>query len=213
MGSGFASAQSWTQSYQGNFPWTAVATSSDGTIIWAALTNGPIWLSTNSGTGWNTVRWNNPSYTTGLACSQDATIIAAATGFFAPGLIYISTDFGTNWPASSAPVESWTCIACSANGSNMVAAATNGVVELSTNTGTNWSPCNVPVEYWISAAMSADGSQIAIVATNGPICVSTNGGAAWFTNSSSGDAAVMPLAPAKLRRLDRPAHSTPTGRL
>ena len=187
IGADSASAQGWTQSYGGYLPWTAVCSSSDGSIVWASSTNGPIFYSTNSGSTWQWMDWNNPSYTTGMACSQDATIVAAVTGNLAPGLIYVTTDFGTNWPAVAVPAEDWTCVACSANGGDMVAAATNGVVYLSTDTGTNWAPCAVPDEYWISIAMSGDGSQIAVVATNGPVCVSTNGGDTWTTNNPSGD--------------------------
>jgi photosystem II stability/assembly factor-like uncharacterized protein len=187
-----ASAQSWTPSNISFLPWTGLCASANGKNIWAALTNGPIFFSTNWGNSWDVVHWTNYFYTTGLTCSHNASVLAAVTGHFGPGPIYFSTDSGQNWPQSDAPMEYWTCVASSADGDEMVAGSSNGVVYISTDSGTNWSPSPAPVEDWISVAISADGRQLAAVATNGPICVSRNGGLSWTTNNP-GNPNISPL--------------------
>ena len=178
-----ALAQSWSQSTNNIYPWTAVTSSANGKQVWAALTNGPIFHSTNSGACWKPVNWGNFYYTTGLASSPNGDVLAAVTGYRTPGKIYVSTDSGATWPATTAPLLYWTSIACSADGKKLVASATNGAVYISTNTGQTWATSSVPAKKWVSISMSADGSQLAVVSTNGLLCVSTDGGDSWTTNN------------------------------
>jgi photosystem II stability/assembly factor-like uncharacterized protein len=189
-----AFAQNWTQSTYSFLTWTAVASSADGKRIWGALTNGPIFFSTNSGATWGVVNWTNWYYTTGLASSPNGNVLAAVTGFRTAGKIYVSTDSGANWPETTAPLEYWTSIACSADGRKLVAAATNGSVYISTDTGQTWAPSSPPVNHWISITSSADGNQLAVVSPNGILCVSTNGGNSWATNNPNSSNLTLPLA-------------------
>ena len=178
-----ALAQSWSQSTSSFLPWTAVTSSANGSQIWAALTNGPVFHSTNSGASWKTVNWGNAYYTTGLASSPNGDVLAAVTGYRTPGKIYVSTNSGATWPATTAPLLYWTSIACSADGNKLAATATNGAVCISTDTGKTWTTRSVPAKNWVSISMSADGSQLAVVSTNGLLCVSTDGGDSWTTNN------------------------------
>lgn len=77
----------------------------------------------------------------------------------------------------------WSSMACSANGSKLVVAATNGPIWLSTNAGANWFNADISPQVWTGVAESADGSSIVAVAQNGPIYISTNSGSAWTSNT------------------------------
>lgn len=187
-----ALAQNWSASTSSFMPWTAVASSANGRQVWAALTNGPVFHSTNSGASWGTVHWENPYYTTGLASSPNGNVLAACTGFLSPGRIYVSTDSGVTWPQSSAPLKYWTSITCSAAGHKLMATATNGDVYISEDTGETWLPSGSPAQIWVSSAMSADGSQLALVSTNGILCISSDGGNTWTTNNPGNSS--QPLA-------------------
>jgi hypothetical protein len=184
----FSSAQTWTQS-GGSFvfqPWTCVCSSADGTIMAATITNGVIFLSTDSGVDWNVSHSSIfiLGYKTAIACSADGTNLIFVAGHGAKGPIYTSPDFGTTWISNNVPMEYWSSVASSASGSNLVAVATNGVIYFSTNMSDVWTLAITPNESWISVSSSADGSLLAAVATNGPVCVSTNAGNTWFTNST-----------------------------
>jgi hypothetical protein len=194
-----ALAQGWTQSYVDFDPWTAVASSANGATIVGVITNGPIYYSTNSGFSWQEIAGYPNAYfryyLTGVASSEDGTVLAVTAGHSQAGPIIISTNSGGAW-FTNAPNEFWTCIASSASGSQLVAAATNGVICISTNAGGTWALSLAPVEDWVAISSSGDGSQLAVVATNsGPVCVSTNGGNTWMTNNTGSQNSVFSKSP------------------
>ena len=87
------------------------------------------------------------------------------------------------WTPTLAPSESWTAVASSADGSNLVAVANNepGAIFISPDSGVTWTNANAPVQAWTAVATSADGTQIVAAGNNypGAIFVSTNSGAIW----------------------------------
>jgi hypothetical protein len=89
--------------------------------------------------------------------------VAVANG--ANGVIYISTNSGSGWTATSAPRTYWFCVASSADGTNLVAAiAANGGIYVSTNAGNTWTrQTNAPNSYWWSVASSSDGTKLVAV--------------------------------------------------
>jgi hypothetical protein len=93
------------------------------------------------------------------------------------------------WTKTGSPTNSWTCIASSANGSNLIAGTSGGPLYLSTNSGTTWAITIVTNEYWTSVASSADGTHLFAAASydssSGPagLYISTNSGATWMTNN------------------------------
>jgi len=108
------------------------------------------------------------------------------------GLTVALTASAQKWTKTSAPTNYWTCIACSANGSNVIAGASGGhrgPLYLSTNSGTTWKITIATNEYWTSVASSADGTHLFASASydssNGPagLYLSTNSGAKWTTNN------------------------------
>ncbi|HXA45534.1 MAG TPA: YCF48-related protein, partial [Candidatus Angelobacter sp.] len=94
--------------------------------------------------------------------------------------------FSQTWSQTGAPTnEEWQAMACSADGSKLL--AVNQInVYTSTNSGTTWTPANPPpsLDLWHAATTSADGS-VMIAGTYGGLYISTNSGVDWQLNSNA----------------------------
>lgn len=91
------------------------------------------------------------------------------------------------WTQTSAPTNSWSCVASSADGTKLVAVGSRSIFT-STNSGATWISNNVPSKIWNHVASSADGSKLAATSTalgqpTGALYISTNSGATWISNS------------------------------
>jgi photosystem II stability/assembly factor-like uncharacterized protein len=182
---------------------SGVASSADGTRLFAVTSTGRIYTSTNAGAAWNTnivaaAPWS------AVTCSTNGTKAFAATS---QSSIYASPYSG-NWKLSSAPGTNWTSVASSADGTHLVAAATDrgpigtdpatavypgGPIYTSTNSGASWSRTSA-VSNWVSVTSSADGSRLAAASyqynSNAPAAshssffTSTNAGGTWTQSSA-----------------------------
>jgi hypothetical protein len=168
-------SQTWTQTIAPtNYVWSGVASSADGThlvaVVGGQTTTGPIYTSTNSGLTW--ISNNAPQLGWVAVCSSaDGTKLAASVN---GGRIW--TNSGTTWNQAPTANDFYrsSSIACSANGSDLV--ALDGTIYISTNAGKMWSVGTG--SGFQGCAMSADGKiMLAIPA------VSTNSGATWFSPS------------------------------
>src|ERR1041385_3878238 len=83
------------------------------------------------------------------------------------------------WTKTTASSNYWSSIACSADGSKLVA-ATSGAgahsMYTSTNAGLTWTSNNFVGLSWNGVASSADGKKLAAVSANGAAYTSTNSG-------------------------------------
>jgi len=152
-------------------------------------TNGPIYVSTNSGTTW-TMSGAPTNYWSCVASSADGTKLAAGTlgatyqdYYWYRGLIYVSTNSGTTWTRTSAPTNAWACIASSADGTKLAAVASGASIYTSADSGATWRSNNVPDGDWIAVASSADGSKLVAEVLDGPIYTSTDSGVTWVSNN------------------------------
>jgi hypothetical protein len=181
----------WTKTIAPDMDWYSVTCSEDGSKIAAVGGSVSVHISTNSGNSWTEVALPKQART--IASSSDGTIVAAAS--LAGGPIYFSTNSGFNWIPSSSPSNWWQSVACSADGTKWIAAASvagnPGSIFTSSDSGMTWTSNNVPALYWFSVAFSADGSRLAAVAAQsaafpggGPIFTSTNMGISWISNSA-----------------------------
>ena len=131
---------------------------------------------------------------TSIASSADGTKVVAAEG--SPGQIYVSSDAGANWTATTVPSDYWTCVASSADGTKLVAVSCapnyyGGQIRTSTNSGEDWISNSPPSGFnlGISVASSADGRKLAMVSFNSDsgtftaMCISTNSGFSWTVPS------------------------------
>jgi len=114
--------------------------------------------------------------------NQSARIALIALG---GQLTLASLAFGQPWTPTSAPVQFWSSVASSADGTKLVAVAGDGNVHtgpiyLSTNSGASWTPASAPITYWTAVASSADGTKlVAGVYYPCKIYTSTNSGTDW----------------------------------
>jgi photosystem II stability/assembly factor-like uncharacterized protein len=98
-----------------------------------------------------------------LASSADGSqLVAGVYG----GLIYISTDHGSNWAPANVPSLHWGGVASSADGTRLAAAAFEGAIYFSTDSGQNWSQATAPNAQWQAIASSADGIKLVSVIYN-----------------------------------------------
>jgi hypothetical protein len=127
-----------------------------------------------------------------VASSADGSALVAVANsnpqLFTPGgPIFISTNSGAYWAlATGAPTNGlWETVACSADGSKMIAAGGGGgshvfPIYTSSDMGVTWVSNNAPVFNWQSVASSADGTRLVAAAElNQVIYTSTNSGAVW----------------------------------
>jgi hypothetical protein len=90
----------------------------------------------------------------------------------------------SNWVATSAPSTNWTCVACSADGSMLVAGVQHGWLYTSTNSGATWEPRTAAGTDWGAVASSADGTRMAAVRGDGWVFISADAGVSWTKTSA-----------------------------
>ncbi len=142
----------WTQSSAPSINWTSIASSADGTHLAAAESyeyDGSIYTSTNSGATWTLSSAPYEDWVS-IASSADGTRLAAAKdynniyytyGAYGPGGICTSTDGGATWtPIPSPPIEAWSSVASSADGTHLAAVVNGGGIYTSTGTASGLTP-------------------------------------------------------------------------
>ncbi len=114
-------AQNWTTTTAPVANWVSVASSADGKRLAALVQGGEaVYTSTNAGADWTlSSPANGGVQGDSIACSADGGIlfIAGSTQ------VYHSTNSGATWIPTASPSESWTSIACSADGTLLAGAS------------------------------------------------------------------------------------------
>ncbi len=135
---------------------------------------------TKSGAG--AVNW------TSIASSSDGTKMVAS-GY--NNQVYLSTDSGLIWSASSAAsgaAVDWTGVASSSDGTKLVAVGANNGIYVSTNSGSSWFVISGSGVNWSGVASSSSGNNLVAAVDNGHLYFSPDAGVNWFyaTNASGG---------------------------
>jgi hypothetical protein len=167
-----------------NNEWQAVACSSDGTrMVATTFSQGGIFISTDSGNTWSN-RYS-VGYCESIASSANGLKLAAVGTN-----IFISTNGGTNWNVSGAPALDWYQIACSADGTTLLAdqyySTTDTLLYVSRDSGLTWNPVGQS-NAWDAVAMSTDGNKMLASVVNGPIYVSVDSGNTWQPTDTGND--------------------------
>jgi uncharacterized delta-60 repeat protein len=184
----------------GNVGWTSVSSSADGRTLIAAATGNSaqpygIYLSTNSGAVWTrlTVARTADAPPSAVASSADGSWLLAAESL-PEGRMYASSDAGKSWSVlTNAPAQSWTGIACSTDGTKLLASAYSGGVGggifISKDSGKSWVSAGLPNFNYPRVSMAADGSTMVVAADSveprggppafSPIYTSSDFGISW----------------------------------
>jgi hypothetical protein len=103
-------------------------------------------------------------------------------------LVPANPALGLTWWGTSAPYANWMSIACSADGTKIVAGIYQGGIYRSENSGATWVQTGAPISNWSSIASSADGARLVAAGSwqcgPGPLYVSTNSGGSWIETSA-----------------------------
>ena len=164
----------------------SIGISADGRIICAVPSGGHPYISTNSGKTWfvaTNSQWGSLSLS-GVAVSANGAKIftALASATIPKTSILLSQDQCATWAFTGFPdVNSSTqyCVACSADGTKVIAALNSGPLLYSTNGGVNCYTSSVPAKAWMSLASSTDGSRMVAAANPGSVYFSEDFGATW----------------------------------
>jgi hypothetical protein len=101
---------------------------------------------------------------------------------------YTSTNSGATWVSNSLNSVMWNAVACSADGTKLVAAALASgrhYLLTSTNSGATWMTNSPPVGRTVAVASSADGTKL-IAVEEGVVWSSTNSGLSWASTNLAG---------------------------
>jgi hypothetical protein len=180
----------------------SLSSSADGNNLLAVS---PAWVYTSrdAGATWTSNSMPSTAYNWlhGASSDNGSSLVVVANGFGTAGPVFISTNAGASWAqCGSAPLAYWSGIACSADGSKLVATDNHlpgaygiyypSYIHASTNSGASWFVTGAPQLYWSAVASSADGGKWFAAAGGGSyaypmgIYTSTNFGASWTTNNT-----------------------------
>ena len=161
------SGATWVSNNSPILAWRSVASSTDGSKLVAIDQFADIYTSTNSGTLW-TESTNLAATEVGQPCQV---VASSADGAKLVAVvwnngIYTSTNAGASWTQTIAPSLDWSGVACSADGTTLVAVS-GGSVYVSADSGESWVSNDIPDNNWSYAAVSADGGQLIAVGGTG----------------------------------------------
>jgi len=171
--------------------WRGIASDSTGRLVTAVVYGGSIYRSSDYGDSWAVQNSSaNPRNWTSI--SSDSTgryLFAGESGWMDPsgeylsrGSLYVSSDFGYSWSFKLAGDFWYNSIACSWNGSRVVAADGEGGIYLSSDRGNTWvlsSARDRYGNYWVSVTMSDSGQYLAAGTWASGIYVSFDYGINW----------------------------------
>lgn len=156
-------------------------------ILFAGISGGGVFLSTNDGTSWTEASKGLTSMSVSalaiLPASDEAGSAMLFAGTFGGG-VFLSTDNGTCWNAANAGLTNTSVLSLTksptndGSGTNLFAGTSSGGVYLSTDNGASWSSArtdvtNTPV--WSLAARDAN----LFAGTGCGVFLSTDNGLSW----------------------------------
>lgn len=182
--------------------WTAVTTSADGTVAFAAATTGGLYTTTNAGYSSTAVAGFPGSgfSVADVKCDADCSVVVAVGGTSGQ-TIYASSNAGVSWVAvTPAGATAFTSVAVNADGSVIYAAGStsSGLIFKSTNGGASFSSVNALVSGWLSIDTDNTGTKLiasagaAVAGTAGKVYTSADSGTT-LTESYAFGATALPI--------------------
>ena len=173
------------QSSAGARNWHALATSADGSKLFAGVdSGGSLYRSSDFGVTWNAIADTSGRNWFSIASNLDGTKVAAVDR---GGDIWTSIDSGSTWTQRvvGGAVRNWESIASSSDGSKLVAVASNGssngFIYTSSDGGATWSTNLAPSgnNKFTGVTSSNDGTYLAATTWSTGIFTSANSGQTW----------------------------------
>jgi len=170
------SGDTWvTRTSAGTRNWTAIASASNGLVLYAAAAGGSIYRTINGGINWSP-KFTTPLAWTHLACNYNGTLVyAVANG----AQIYVSVDTGNTW-SPEATSANWTSVCCSSSGTIAYACRQGEYIYVSNDSGSTWAARTAAgSRNWSSVACNDAGNVIIASVSSGYIYLSTDSGITW----------------------------------
>jgi hypothetical protein len=103
------------------------------------------------------------------------------------GTVYVSSNNGSSFTATTAPVKTYTCVACSSDGRYITAGSTSSELYYSSDYGATWTATTIgTLVRWRSLAMSSSGQyQYGVDNFNRYLYYSSNFGVTWTRQSNT----------------------------
>jgi len=168
--------------------WSDVASNSDGTKLVAAMWNGKIHTSVDSGATWSP-KGSSTNFWSQISLSNDgAKLIALASYGGQQSYVYVSEDDGVNMTSrTSSGNRYWNSLAASSDGNKVFITESYGSVFLSSNFGSTWERTTVSNDRsWQSVTSSSNGNNLAAVVSGGSLYTSTDSGQNWTPRTTAG---------------------------
>lgn len=176
----------------GDHNWHALASSSDGSRLYAASEScglsacdggvvdaGGIWVSSDYGVTWTAIASTDGRKWFSIATNSNGTkVVAADRG----GDLWTSVDSGATWTARRAggAVHNWDAVASSSDGDNLVAVAGEGFIFTSADSGATWTNRTPSgVTGFTGVTSNNDGSRLAVTTWSSGLYTSSNYGETW----------------------------------
>lgn len=164
-----------SQPFQGN----GFALSGDGHVMALGGFFTDIQVSVDGGATWTDQASSGSRIWDLLSMSSDGThMLGTGNG----GGVWLSTDTGSTWQATTLGSANWSGFAFSSDGARMAAVPYGGDIWESTDGGQTWVDATAAGNRtWSSIAMSADGMKQIAAEQGGALWLSTDGGVTWTT--------------------------------
>jgi hypothetical protein len=162
--------------------WVSVASSANGQTMLAAVSGGPLFISSTSGGSWTqtpTVPALLTNWSSVAVSADGMKLFASVSG----GQIFKRVIPSQTW-VPHGPVRNWRAICSSSDGSRLAAAENGGQIYTSSDGGTNWAATG-PVESWTSIACSANGTNLAATVSGGQVYISLDFGSSWTPRATA----------------------------
>jgi hypothetical protein len=156
---------------------TVLCLATNGAKLFAGVSGG-VFLSTNRGTNWTSVK-------TGLPSSIVYSLFPFGSDLFAGtnSGVYLSTNDGTNWKAANAGLTTTTRVNAFVVRDTYLFVGTSRGVFLSTDTGTTWLAVNSGLTNTDVRTLVLSGTNLHAGTAGGGVFLSTDNGASWTEQS------------------------------
>ena len=196
-GNGTTGMYLWKGVYTSSWAWTQTLISADlsgntvsnfgcitcsknGQYIYVAITNLPIWKSSDYGATWAEISGSptiNYTGNAGVTCSDNGSIVMVFQY-----TVSVSSNYGVDWNANAPDLGA---LAATVRSTKLVVGNDNNGTYVSTDGGDTWTNQSTN-DYFVGRALTMSTNGLVIAGAGGGVSVSTDGGTNWYTDTLGG---------------------------